>query len=193
MKKFPFAPAGLCALLLSAALAIPAGASTFLYMDDIDLVAAADAIVVAEVVEQHSFWNQGATLIVTDTRLVVRDVITGDAPAELTVRTIGGELGSERIVSFGEPAFERGQVQLLMLQVASDDTLRVAGYRQGQHRILEREDGVEVALPMIDGAHFITLDGRPVPKSRALPLETLKTHLRTVRAELDALTRPATR
>jgi hypothetical protein len=186
MKKFP--TAGLCALLLSAALAIPAGASTFLMMDDLDLVAASDAIVVGEVVEQQSFWNAAGTEIVTETTFWVRDVVVGDAPAQVTIRTFGGEVPGLISEAFGEPIFEPGQTQLVMLQKGPAGELRVAGYRQGQYRVVERGDGVAVALPMIGDAHFVTKTGELAPALSAMPLEALTNHLQTVRAELDALT-----
>lgn len=190
MKKFPLV-AGLCALLLSAALAIPAGASTFLMMDDLDLVAASDTIVVGEVVERHSFWNAAGTEIVTETTFWVRDVVVGDAPVQLKIRTFGGEVSGLVSESLGEPTFEPGQTQLVLLQKAPEGQLRVAGYRQGQYRVVERGDGVAVALPMIGDAHFVTKTGESAPALRAMPLDALKNHLQTVRVELDALTRTA--
>jgi hypothetical protein len=59
--------------------------------------------------------------------------------------------------------------------------------------VVERGDGVVVALPMIGDAHFVTKAGQPAPALRAMPLETLTNHLRAVRAELDAALHPTAR
>ena len=184
---------GLLALALASLLALPASASTFVAMDEIDLVAAADAVVVGEVIDIHSFWNQRGTLIVTEATVLIKEVVAGDAPAEITVRTMGGEVSGYKVEAHGFPTFEPGQTQLMMLHRAADGSLQVAGYRQGQFRVLQRADGTRVAMPMVGDARFLTKDGEVAPAPRALPLETLKNNLRTVRAQLDRVARPAIR
>jgi hypothetical protein len=157
-------------------------------MDDIDLVAAADAIVVAEVVDTRTFQSaEHAGAILTEATLAIRQVVTGDAPETVTVRTFGGEIPGSRQEFHGAPTFEPGQVQLAMLYLTPDGAVQVAGYRQGQYRVVRRSDGVRVALPMIGDAHFVSKDGGPVVPPRALPLDSLVHHLRTVRGELDAV------
>lgn len=177
---------GLLALAF-ALLALPLSASTFVAMDDVELVAAADGAVVGEVLEVHSFWNDNGTLIVTEAKLLVRDVVFGDAPAEVTVRTFGGSVAGYGVEAHGFPTFEVGQTQLVVLEKAGDGTLRVAGYRLGQFEVQTRSDGVAVAVPMVGDARFLTRDGEVAPTRKALTLDALKANFRTVRSELDAL------
>lgn len=178
--------AGLFALAF-AVLALPLSASTFVALDDVELVAAADGAVVGEVLEVHSFWNDRGTLIVTEAKLLVRDVVFGDAPAEITVRTFGGDVAGYKVEAHGFPTFEVGQTQLVVLEKAVDGTLRVAGHRQGQFEVQTRMDGTAVAVPMVGDARFLTRDGQLAPARKATTLSNIKTHFRTVRSELDAL------
>jgi hypothetical protein len=173
--------------LAFALLALPLSASTFVAMDDVELVAAADGAIVGEVLEVHSFWNDNGTLIVTEARLLVHDVVFGDAPAEVTVRTFGGQVAGYGVEAHGFPTFEVGQTQLVVLEKAGDGSLRVAGYRQGQFEVQTRTDGTAVAVPMVGDARFLTRDGQIAPRPKAMTLANLKNHFRTVRGELDAL------
>jgi hypothetical protein len=163
---------GLVALLAVAAL--PVGASTFLAMDQEDLVKASDAVVVGQVVDVRSFWNEEATAIVTEAHVVVDNVVVGDAPGVVVVRTFGGQVGSIRIEAHGFPTFELGQRALLFLE-NDGEVARVTGYQQGQYRIVTRKsDGVDVAVPALEGgAVLATLDGRSVAPPRAQALDDL--------------------
>ena len=170
---------------LVAATAVPAGASTFLAMSQQELVAAADAVVIGEVLQVQSYWNEGATAIVTDALVGVRETLAGEASSIVQVRTFGGQVGPIYIEAHGFPTFGKGQLVVLHLQ-NDGDAARVVGYQQGHLRVLVRQsDGVQVAVPTIDaGAHLITRDGSPVAPQRVRTLDAVRADVRLAAGQL---------
>lgn len=86
----------LCGAMVFAAgsVAVPAGATTLIRMGVDELVASNRAIVVGEVVGINSYWNQDHTLILTDVRLALHDVLKGRIDErEITFTVMGGEAG----------------------------------------------------------------------------------------------------
>lgn len=169
----------LCALALVAAAALPATASTFLGMTQAELVANSNAVVIGEVTDVRSFWNEEATAIVTEASFVVHETLAGEAPAIVVVRTFGGKVGPVYIEALGFPKFAQGQRSVLFLGEDGEAT-RVIGYQQGHWKVVTRHsDGVQVALPTVDdGALLITRDGTPAPRPRAMTLDTMRQQVR---------------
>ena len=74
-----------------ATLATPAGAATLIRMGVDELVASNRAIVVGEVVDVSSYWNEDHTLTLTDVRFALHNVLKGRiAEKEITVTVLGG-------------------------------------------------------------------------------------------------------
>jgi len=167
------------------AAAVPAGASTFLAMNQQELVAASDAVVIGEVMQVQSYWNDGATAIVTDALVRVNETLTGEAPGIVQVRTFGGQVGPVRIEAHGFPTFETGQQLVLHLQ-NDGDAASVVGYQQGQFRVVVRQsDGVRVAVPTVDsGANLVHADGSAVAPQRVRTLDALRDEVRAAAAEV---------
>lgn len=170
-------------LYLTAALALavtlPLAASTFLALDQSELVAQSDAVVQGTVISTQSFWDAKGIAVVTEAMIQVGDVVTGDAPAIVTVRTFGGEVQGFRVEAHGFPTFEKGQEVLLFLERAADDTIRVAGHQQGLYRIRHNKSGVTVAVPAMDPeTRLFRADGTLGPKPKAVSLDNLKSSVR---------------
>lgn len=163
-------------LLVSCVAALPATASTFVNMSSQELVAQADALIEGRVINLSSFWTDSGRLIATEAVVAVDEVLFGDAPAKVTVRTFGGQVGDIRVDAPGFPRFESGERVLLYLKADSEDgTLRVLGYQQGQFRVVTRRDGVTLAVPMVDDdARFLTRDGRLAPAARSTEIGAYK-------------------
>lgn len=177
-------------LLLGVCLtALPAAASTFVAMAPRALVGEADAVIQGRVADLHSYWTEQGRMVATDVRVTVDEVIVGDAPAAVTVKTFGGQVGDFKVEAHGFPAFEEQERVLLFLKRDPEDGMfRVLGYQQGQFRVVTRRDGVTLAVPMIDeGARFYRADGRPAPEPRSVEIEHFKHEVR----ELAARVRPA--
>lgn len=164
-----------------------AAASTFVAMDTAELVAASDAVIQGEVLEVYSFWNQDGTAVLTEARVLVDEVVAGQAPSEVVVRTFGGRVGDYVLVAHGFPTFQEGQKVLLFLQRAPDQSLRVAGYRLGQYHLIPDERGELIARPTLDpGIQLLRPDGTPAPRPEAVSLETFKNQIRAFAAERPA-------
>lgn len=169
----------LVVLVLAAAsvAVLPASASTFLAMDQGELVAASQAVVVGEVLGVRAFWNDDATAIVSEAQVRVDEVIAGEAPHIVTVRTFGGTVGQITVEAHGFPTFYAGERLVLYLDEVGG-VANVVGYQLGEYRLRVR-NGAEIAVPAVDdGAHFVHRDGRAAARPQALPLAELKEQIR---------------
>jgi hypothetical protein len=99
------------------------------------------------------------------------------------VETFGGKVGNLYFEAHGFPQFTVNEELLLFLETEKDGVQRVAGYQQGQFRIVRDKSGVELAIPALDlDANLLTKDGRRAPRPQVLRLATLKSQ---IRAEAD--------
>ena len=166
--------------VLMLALALPAGASTFLAMSQEELVEKSGAVVTGRVVEVSSFWNSEGTAILTEAVIEVEEAVLGDTPSHVRVRTFGGQVGDYKIVALGFPTFEKSERLLLFLEPEQDGFHKVLGYRQGEFRIRTDRSGREIAVPTweADTVRILKQDGTPARVPRAVPLEDLKFQIR---------------
>ena len=161
-------------LLALALAAVPAAASTFLYLSQAELVGNAEAVVQGRIVEVHSFWNAERTAILTEATLEVEDTVVGAAPAYVNLRTFGGQVGNYRIEAHGFPTFELGERMLVFLEPERDGAQKVLGYQQGQFHIRG-----EMAVPAFGtGARVLRRDGTEAAAPKPMPLAQLKQQLR---------------
>lgn len=160
---------------------LPVTASTFVALSDAELVKGADAIVQGKIVRLESSWNESGTLIVTDAVVKVRETLRGAAPRLVTVRTAGGEVGDYGVEAVGFPKFRQGEQVILFLDQKPDAPARVLGYQQGHWEIVERLDGVKMAVPRVeDGAALITRDGQLRPEPQSVRLRDFKRYVRRI-------------
>jgi hypothetical protein len=170
----------LVALLAS----VPASASTFAAMSDEALVAGSQAVIVGDIDQVYSFWNEDGTAVMTDAVVHVDRVLAGSAPARVTVRTFGGQVGDYRLVAEGFPTFQQGEHTVLFLSAGTDGTYRVTGYQLGQYRVRPGADGVATAFPALEGGiRLLYKDGTAAPAPKALPLEALANRVRRLAAD----------
>ncbi|MGD2115943.1 MAG: hypothetical protein PVG07_12865 [Acidobacteriota bacterium] len=168
---------------LASILALPASASTFVAMDEQELVAASATVVEGRVLEVHSFWNADGTAILTEATVRVTDVVAGRAADVVTVRTFGGRVGDHVIEAHGFPTFQQGERALLFLQGGADGTLRVTGYQLGHYRVRSDERGRKLAVPTMEaGVQLLRKDGTPAPRPQAVELDGFKDVVRSFAA-----------
>ncbi len=166
--------------LAVAALALPLGASTFIFTPQRDLVRDASAIVQGKVLSTSSFWNETGQVIVTEAVFQVEERLVGKAPSVIVVRTFGGQVGDFAVEASGFPTFRKGERQLLFLEKEKNGHTKVLGYQQGQFRIERDAAGKDLARPMVD--HGATFVGQVAP-TKTLSLAALKSSiLRDARA-----------
>lgn len=170
------------ALLL---IAVPATASTFVGMSQNELVAKADAVVIARVVAQTPAWTESGRLIYTDNVLAIEETVLGKAAGSITVRTFGGQIGDFKVEAHGFPQMENDEHVLLFLHNdAKVGTHRVLGYQQGHFSIVERLDGVVLAVPQIEeGATLLNKNGRLMAAPVSVPLGQFKAQIVKMAAE----------
>ena len=112
---------GLCCL------AAPiAGATTIQEMSIRDMVTMAPSIVVGTVESSSSRWNEDHSLIVTDIRIRVVDVLKGPSLSGLVITQPGGRVGKLRVDVDGASAYP----------VGNEAVLFVAPDAKGQHQVL---------------------------------------------------------
>ena len=165
------------ALLVAAA---PASASTFLHVSRGELTARAEAVVMGTVLEVESFWSDDGSIIVTEAKVLVEDVLMGETASVALVRTFGGTVNGFTIEAHGFPTFEKGERLLLFLEPDrhARGAHRVLGFQEGKYRVTADEAGREIAVPTVDAkARLLTADGRPAPAPRAVALETLRAEI----------------
>jgi hypothetical protein len=172
-----------CRLLLSLALLTLTGplfGSTFEAMTPGQLVAGSAAIVEGNVLKVQSFWDADHRVILTEALVQVRDVIAGETPSVVRVKTFGGTLGDYTIEAIGFPTFARGERIVVFLEEEADpDVLRVTGFQQGLFRVAVDPAGEEVAHSAVDeGAHLVHANGRASLIPSSLPLAQLKQQIR---------------
>lgn len=176
-------------LLVVALLAtVPAAASTFVGLTHDELVEQSHSVVIARVVQQSSAWSDDGRVIWTDNILAIEETIIGKAAGHVTVRTAGGQVGDYVVEASGFPKFESNEHVLLFLHHdAKAGATRVLGFQQGHFSIVERLDGVVLAVPMVeDGATLMGKNGHHLAAPTSLPLEQFKQQIRATAARLDS-------
>lgn len=166
-------------LLLTAVAAVPVGASTFLAMDRSELVKASAAVIEGQVLKVSSFWAATGRIVVTEAMIKVEDAVLGKTASVVVVRTFGGKVGDFMVEADGFPKFKVSERLLLFLEPEKDGANRVAGYQQGQFRVVTAASGVKIAVPAVDrSASIVTRDGKAAPQAQAVRLDALKDQIR---------------
>lgn len=165
--------------ILFALVAAPLAASTFVAMTEDELISQSDMVIQGEVINIQSNWSQSGRIIVSDAIIRVDEVLVGDSPRVVRVRTIGGQVNDFVVESHGFPSFDEGErVILYLYEEPSDRSLRVLGYQQGYFRVVTRLDGVTLAVPQVDEeARLLRPDGTPVPVPRSVEIGAFKSRL----------------
>lgn len=147
-------------IVLLIAAAIPATASTFVFMTLPEMVAEADAIVFGEVVQRDVSWTESGRLITANNRVNVSEVWVGQAGKEVSVRTIGGQVGDFMVEAHGFPQLHEGEKVVLFLRKDEETGQHeILGYQLGHYRFVERLDGKQLAVPQTEeGIRFVEDD-----------------------------------
>lgn len=127
---------GMCRLLTAAALAMTAVLTSAMVvpLQLSDIVAQSDLIVRGKVVGLESNWTPDRTMIQTDVRLQVLDVVVSrvDVQEEVTFRVEGGRIGEQEVRTSVDPVFREGNEGIFFLHFATDEPrLTLVGRSQG--------------------------------------------------------------
>ncbi|MFH1810974.1 MAG: hypothetical protein ABIJ09_19695 [Pseudomonadota bacterium] len=148
-------------LLLPMSLLVSSGrASVIVPLEVPDLVRLADRVVVASVGDGRAHFDDTERRIVTDTELVVHEVLKGGPEARLEVRTSGGVVGELGQQVSGSAVLQRGARVLIFLRdLPAVDTPRplcqVVGLSRGMFILRTDDGGNEVATQQLPGLEVL--------------------------------------
>ena len=133
-------------LCLTASMAVPVTASSFVRMSLEELNEAHQTIVLAEVLDTYSYWNDAGTFIFTNVRLETREVVKGSVGSDqFLVTLMGGTVDDLTNLVLGTAELEIGNSYLLFLNEGRlpgakvERTVRAHG--QGAFDIVATKDG----------------------------------------------------
>ena len=107
---------GAMALAIATSAAPPASATTLIRASLDELAKANTTVVVGEVLDIHSYWNEDSSFIFTDVRVAVADVVKGQlGERELTFTVMGGTVGDLTTLIVGGPELVPGRPYVLVL------------------------------------------------------------------------------
>jgi hypothetical protein len=163
----------------------PARATTLKRMSVADLSRAAHTVVRARCAANFARWDAGE--IWTFTTFDVEETWKGSAPAQITVRLLGGTAGNFTSTVSGVPRFSPGEELILFLERTPAQDFSIVSWMQGTFRIgLNGTTGEETVtqdtavFPVFDPAsqRFETTGIRKMPFStfRSLVIASADAH-----------------
>lgn len=134
-------------LALAAGAVAPASATTLIRQSLDNLVVANRTVVVGEVLDAHSFWNEEGTFILTEVRVRATDVLKGEPKdSEFTVTLMGGSVGDLTTVILGGAELIPGKPYVLFLDegdLPGVKSVRTVPYHsQGVFEVVKARDGM---------------------------------------------------
>ncbi len=148
---------------LALLLAAPAGATIVKALSVKEMSTVADVIVVGEVVDQRTFWNDEKTRIYTVTRVRVSEALKGTSEgAEIEIRQIGGTLDGLTQSIVGNAKLAKGEEVLVFLDRDDQKPLHyVIGMAQGKFSI-DRSSGVARVVRSMEGLALAKTDAKKI-------------------------------
>lgn len=159
-------------VLLMAMIASPAVATTIVMPSDDQLISKSPLIVEGTVLSSEAVDRDGS--IRTESVLKVEKVLKGTAPAEITIREIGGVVGNRITHIYGAPVYTPGERVLAFLDPHPAGGYRTVDLYVGKfteersldgHRLWTRDDEQE-NVTLLD-AGFKPLHGRDIQRDAA--------------------------
>jgi len=176
-------------LALAAAAAAPSGATSLIRQSLDGLVAGNATIVVGQVLDAHSYWNEDGTFILTDLRIKATDVLKGDPKDdEFTVTLLGGSVGDLTTLIVGGAELIPGKPYVLFLDEEDLPGVRsvrtVLHHSQGVFEVVKARDGLRaisqaIRHPLVpDALGFVD----PPGGAQGVPLVTFTKSIRETTA-----------
>jgi len=142
---------GALAIMATAAIVAPARATTLVRASMDELIATNNTIVVGEVVDTYSYWNDEGTFILTDARVAVHEVVKGKVrEGELTLTLMGGTVGDLTTLIVAGAELISGDSYVLFL---NDEDLPGA---PGHRTVRDHCQGVYDIVPAADGLRAVS-------------------------------------
>jgi len=163
-------------------------ATTLRRMDLSEVVAVADRVVHARVVENRVYWAEPGQIL-TDTTFEVLSDVKGSGPGTLTLTQLGGRIDPIELVVEGTPAFTPSEEVVLFTEPSPDGRRVIVGLSQGVMRVhFDPQTNTKIvrgeAIP--EGVTFIGGQWQP----SVVPLETLLGDVRRLAAAAEGAKAP---
>jgi len=151
------------------------------------LVVTSDAVVLGRAGEARTFRESNGRMV-TRVTYEVEQYVTGEGPAQISVRLLGGTMDGVTQYVHGEPRLPRGEATLLFLErrpQAAGKIFVISGLSQGAFRVVEdKKTAARFAVRDLDALNLT--DPPPVDRlglarscmSTFLPLDKLLTLIR---------------
>lgn len=184
---------GSVAWIVAALLAVPAGATTLARVGLAELVAENSTIVVGQVMDVFSYWNDEGTFILTDVRLATSETLKGRVRnGEVTVTLMGGTVGgTTALIVGGAQLFEGGQYVLFLNreELPGRRAVTVRDHVQGVFQVFEGAGGLRAVSQANSHPLMPDLFGNAEPPGGAagLALTELTQQIRVIERSSRAL------
>jgi len=163
----------------------PAVATTVLKMTLDDLALGSAAIVMVRVENETARWDANHREIHTYITLrVLQPLKGGNDRTTITLRQLGGQVGTIASIVPGMPSFRRDEEAILFL--TENDAAGypwVMGFQQGKYAVTTHRNGSKSVRNDLDGLRVISPGGaghEPAQVSKDVPLNAFLDHLKTV-------------
>ena len=174
-------------LLLVPGATRPASGTTLMRMSLAQISQAAQVIVRARCIGNSTRWDAGE--IWTFTSFDIEETWSGSAPAQISVRLLGGRVGKITSAVSGVPRFSPGEEVVLFLENTARGDFSIVSWEQGTFRIrrdVRTGDKVTVqdtaAFPVLDPAtrrfESIGIRNLPIATFRSLVDAAVRGELR---------------
>jgi len=177
---------GFLTVAMAASAMAPAGATTLIREGLDQLVAGNATIVLGEVLDVSSRWNDEGTFILTDVRIAPQEVFKGKIEdPELTITIMGGTVGDRTKLIVGGAELVPGSAYVLFLNQedlpGAKSVRTVRDHVQGAFDlVLAKDGGVRVVSqanrhPLLPDAKGLV---EPPGGAQGIPLDTLRQSIR---------------
>lgn len=171
-------------LVLVMWIAAPLGATTLVRTGLDELVAGNERVVVGEVVDAVSYWNEDRTFILTDVRVAPTETIKGRAEGELTLTLLGGTVGDLTTLIVGGAELVPGRSYVLFASPkelpSARQALTLPDHCQGAFEIATK--GGKLRAVSQASRHRLVPDGKGLSDApggtEGIPLDALLESLR---------------
>ena len=141
-----------CLAFVVLATAVSTEATTFVLMDDGNLVARSTAAAIGTVTRVEAVGDQVGG-IHTNVFLTLDEVISGSIDGEeIVLRELGGRLAERTERVFGAPSYTVGEEVLVFVEGTADGSWRTTGMAMGKYRIERDRRGASVAVRDADAS-----------------------------------------
>ena len=118
--------------LLSLMFTSPSHATSMYFVSNLQQAQQSDAVVIATIGDASSAPHPTYNTVMTETSIVVDEVLVGDAPKELTIRQIGGTLNGKTLHVPGDARLQKGSKVVLFLN-AQDEIWYLTAMEQSKY------------------------------------------------------------